>query len=164
MANKLYRAVETAITFKDSGGDKALALNGQTLGTGQVSAIYDRGAGSLADLHEVSAVIQWTAAPTFGDAAEIYLFQSSDGTIIDGNVGTTSASFLTNKRKNGMLIGAVICDVESGSVNMVGRFMNVPITSRYYSIGVWNGSATKAFLASANVSYVIVTPMPPELQ
>lgn len=163
MPNKIYRATETPTTFKDSGGSAVITLNGLALGSGRVSAQVDRGAGSLAQLHEVIAVVQWTSAPTLGDATEVYLYQS-DGTYVDGNVGAVDAAISSDKRKNGMLIGVVICDVATGSVNMVARFQNVPISSRYYSIGIWNGSGTKALLASANVSTVIVTPMPPEIQ
>ena len=163
MANKVYRATETPITFKDSGGTKVITLNGLALGTGRVSAQQDRGAGSLAALHEVKAIVQWTSAPAVGDTAEIYLFQS-DGTYVDGTVGTADAAISSDKRRNGMFIGAVVCDVATGSVDMCATFQNVPISSRYYSVGVWNASATKALLASANVSTVIVTPMPPEIQ
>lgn len=163
MPNKIYRATETPVTFKDSGGTNVIGLNGLSLGTGRVSARHDRGAGSLAQLHEVKAIVQWTSAPALGDAAQIFLFQS-DGTYADGTVGTADAAMSSDKRRNGMLIGAVVCDVATGSVDMVATFQDVPISSRYYSIGLWNGSATKALLASANVSTVIVTPMPPEIQ
>jgi hypothetical protein len=63
-----------------------------------------------------------------------------------------------------MFIGAVIADTTSTATNIVARFKDVPITSRYYSIGVWNASAADNLENTANASRVIVTPMPPEIQ
>lgn len=163
MANKLYRAIETPIVFCESGGDKVITLINLAFGAGRVSAQQDRGAGSVAGLYEVIGVFQFETAPAVGEAVEIYLFQS-DGTYVDGTVGTADAALTTEKRRNGMLIGAVIADTTSTATNIVGRFQNVPISSRYYSIGVWNASAADNLENTANANRVIVTPMPPELQ
>jgi len=163
MANKLYRAIETPIVFRESGGDKVITLINLAFGAGRVSAQQDRGAGSVAELHEVIGVFQFETAPALGEAVEIYLFQS-DGTYVDGTVGTADAALTSDKRKNGMMIGAVIVDTVSVTTDIVGRFQNVPISSRYYSIGVWNASAGDNLENTANASRVIVTPMPPELQ
>lgn len=163
MPNKVYRAVETAITFRDSGGDVVITLQNLAFGAGRVSARYDRGAGSLAQLHEVKAVVQFETAPAVGEAVEIYLFQS-DGTYMDGTLGTADAALTTDKRRNGMLIGAVIADTTATATDIIATFQNVPISSRYYSIGVWNASAGDNLENTANASRIIVTPMPPELQ
>jgi hypothetical protein len=163
MPNLIYRAVETAITFRDSGGDVVLTLNNLGFGAGRVSARYDRGAGSRAELHEVTGVFQFATAPALGEAIEIYLFQS-DGTYMDGTLGTSDAALSADKRRNGILIGAVIADTTSTATDIIARFQNVPISSRYYSIGVWNASAGDNLNNSANTSRVIVTPMPPEIQ
>ena len=153
----------TPISFKDSGGDVVVALNGLAFGVGRVSAQYDRGVGSKAKLHEVMACIQWAATAVIGDAAEIYIFES-DGTYQVGTVGTADAALATDKRKNGLFVGAVICDTTSGATNVVARFRDVPLVQRYYSVGVWNASATKNLQATANVSVIIVTPNPDDIQ
>jgi hypothetical protein len=163
MPNKIYRAVETAITFRDSSGDVVLSLQNLGFGAGRVSARYDRGADSRAELHEVTGVFQFETAPALGEAVEIYLFQS-DGTYMDGTLGTSDAALSSDKRRNGILIGAVAADTTSTATDIIGRFQNVPITSRYYSIGVWNASAGDNLENTANASRVIVTPMPPEIQ
>jgi hypothetical protein len=163
MPTKIYRATETPITFRDSSGDVVMTLQNLAFGAGRVSAQYDRGAGSKAKLHEVIGVFQFETAPVIGEAIEIYLFQS-DGTYVDGNVGTSDAALATAKRNNGILIGSVIVDTTSTSTDIVGRFLDVPITSRYYSIGVWNASAGDNLKNTANTSRVIVTPMPDESQ
>jgi len=161
MPNKIYRSVETAILFTDAGGT-ALALSALANSAGRVSARQDRGVGSQSKLHEVKAVIQVNATVVVGAAIEIYLFQS-DGTYADGTVGTADAAILTNKRRNGLFIGAVIADQTAATVDMVATFMDVPITSRYYSIGVWNASGVALKTGSAT-SRVIVTPVPDEIQ
>jgi hypothetical protein len=163
MPSKVYRAVETPIVFRDSGGDRVLTLQNLGFGAGRVSAQYDRGSGSQAEPHEVIGVFQFETAPALGEAVELYLFQS-DGTYMDGTLGTSDAALTADKRRNGILIGAVIVDTTSTATDIIARFQNVPITSRYYSIGVWNASAGDNLENTANASRVIVTPMPPEAQ
>ena len=163
MANKVYRAIETPVVFRDSSGDVVISLLYLDIGTGRVSAQKDRGAGSIAQLHEVIGVFQFETAPALGEAIEIYLFQS-DGTYVDGTLGTADAVLTSDKRRNGMLIGSVIADTTATATDIVGRFQNVPISSRYYSIGVWNASAADRLKNTANACRVIVTPMPDEIQ
>jgi len=163
MPNKIYGALETPITFRDSGGDVVITLLNLAFGAGRVSARYDRGAGSKARLHEVRAVIQFETAPALGEAVEIYLFQS-DGTYMDGTLGTADAAMTSDKRRNGMLIGAVIADTVSTATDIIATFQNVPISSRYYSIGVWNASAGDNLENTANACRIIVTPNPDEIQ
>lgn len=163
VVSKIYRASETPIVFRDSGGDVVLTCQNLAFGAGRVSAQYDRGAGSKAKLHEVIGVFQFETAAALKEVVEIWLFQS-DGTYVDGNVGTTDAALVSAKRDNGILIGAVIVDTISTATDIIGRFADVPITSRYYSIGVWNASAGDNLENTANASRVIVTPMPDEIQ
>lgn len=163
MPNKIYRATETPVVFRDSGGDVVISLQNLAFNAGRVSARYDRGAGSQPQLHEVTGVFQFETAPALGEAIEIYLFQS-DGTYADGTIGTADAALTSDKRRNGMLIGAVIADTTSVTTDIVARFVDVPISSRYYSIGVWNASAGDNLENTANASRVIVTPQPPEIQ
>lgn len=163
MANKIYRAIETPVVFRDSSGDVVITLQNLAFGAGRVSAQKDRGAGSLPRLHEVIGVFQFETAPVIGENVEIYLFQS-DGTYVDGNVGTADAALTTDKRRNGIHIGSINVDTTSTATDIIGRFLDVPITSRYYSIGVWNASAGDNLENTANASRVIVTPMPDEVQ
>jgi hypothetical protein len=162
MPNKIYRSVETPVVFRDSGGDVVLTLQNLAAGAGRVSAQYDRGAGSKPQYHEVTAVFQMETAGVIGEAIEVWLFES-DGTYQDGAVGTSDAALAADKRRNGLLIGAVIVDTTSTATNIVGRFKDVPITSRYYSVGTWNATADN-LENTANASRIIVTPMPPEIQ
>lgn len=162
MANKIYRAVETSITFRDSSGDVVMSLQNLASGAGRVSAQYDRGAGSKARYHEVKGIFQFETAPVVGETIEIYLFQS-DGTYVDGTVGTSDAALTTDKRKNGLLIGCVTVDTTSTGTDVIATFQDVPISSRYYSMGAWNATADN-LKNTANTSRIIVTPMPDEIQ
>jgi hypothetical protein len=162
MANKIYRALETALSFRDSGGDAVLTLQNLAYGAGRVSARYDRGAGSKAARHEWRAVVQYETAPALGEQVEIYLFES-DGTYVDGNIGTSDAALTSDKRRNGKLIGVVAVDTTSVTTNIIASGM-CSIYARYFSIGVWNASAGDNLENTANASQIIITPMPDEIQ
>lgn len=161
MANKIYRALETAITFRDSSGDVVLSLQNLAAGAGRVSARYDRGAGSQAEFVQVRAVMQMETAGVIGETIEIYLF-GSDGTYMDGTLGTSDAALTSDKRRNGKLIGNVVIDTTSTTTDIIASFPCV-LLDRYFSIGVWNASADN-LENTANASRIIVTPMPLEIQ
>lgn len=163
MPNKIYRAIETSVVFRDSGGDAVITLQNLAFGAGRVSARYDRGAGSLAKLHKVQAVIQFETAPALGEAVEIYLFES-DGTYVDGNIGTADAALTSDKRRNGKHVGSVIVDTVATATDIIASWDDVPISQRYYSVGVWNASAGDNLENTANACRIIVTPMPFEIQ
>lgn len=162
MANKVYRATETAIVFKDSGGDVAITLANLGFGAGRVSARYDRGAGSKAARHMVRATVQFESAPVVGEVVELWLFQS-DGTDADGTVGTADAALTSVKRYNGTLIGAIYVETTSTATDITASFM-IDIYERYYSIGVWNASAGDNLKNTSNANHISVTPMPDEIQ
>lgn len=161
MANKIYRAIETTLSFRDSGGDAVLTLNNLATVAGRVSAVYDRGAGSKPWLYHWRAVMQMNTAGVVGEVIEIYLFES-DGTYEDGTIGVSDAALTTDKRKNGKLIGTVIVDTTSTATDITASGVCL-ISERYFSVGVWNGTADN-LQASANVSRVNLTPIPPEVQ
>lgn len=165
MANKVYIATESGITFSDSGVgvDAYINLNNLAFGAGAFSNQYDRGTGSKPQYHKVKGIFEYATPPQSGEAIELYLFES-DGTYIDGNIGATSGALTTLKRNNGMFIGAVICDIVAASSDIIGSFNDVPICSRYYSVGVWNASTGDNLRASGLASRVIVTPIPDEIQ
>lgn len=163
MANKIYRASETPITFKDSGGSAVITLQNLGFGAGRVSARYDRGAGSLPRLHKVRLIVQFESAPIINEQVELYLFES-DGTYMDGTLGTSDAAMSSDKRRNGKLVGALIVDTTSTGTDIVASWDNVPISDRYLSVGVWNGSAGDNLKNTANTSQIIITPMPDEMQ
>lgn len=162
MANKVYRALETALTFKDSGGDAVITLQNLSFGAGRISAQYDRGTGSKAQDFFVIAIMEYATAPQTNEVCEILLFEG-DGTYVAGNVGTSDAALTSAKKVNGNLINLNIVDTTSTNTDVVsmGR---CTITMRYFSVGVWNGSSGDNLRNTANTSLVIFIPVPPEIQ
>lgn len=162
MANAVYRAIGTTLSFRDSGGDAVLTLQNLAFGVGRVSARYDRGAGSLPRLYHWRAIVQFETAPAVGEIVEIYLFES-DGTYMDGTLGTSDAALGSDKRKNGKLIGVIVVDTTSTATDIVASGMCL-INQRYFSVGVWNGSAGDNLKNTANTSRVNLTPVNDEIQ
>lgn len=162
MASAIYRGIGTPLSFRDSGGDAVLTLQNLGFGAGRVSARYDRGAGSVPRIYAWRAVIQFETAPIVGEIVEIYIFES-DGTYADGTVGTADAALTSAKRANGHLIGMVVVETTSTATDIVagGTCM---INERYFSVGVWNGSAGDNLENTANANRVILTPMYDEIQ
>ena len=162
MPNKIYHAPETPIAFQESGGDVVLTFKNLGFGAGRVSARVDRGAGSMPGLYRWRAVVQWEDNPVAGEAARFHLI-TSDGTLADGVAGTADAAITAGQLTNTDLIGLVLAQAAAGSVNNVasGTF---EILDRYFSIAVWNASAAKNFKNADNVSKIILTPVPPEIQ
>lgn len=162
MANKIYRVLETSLTFKDSGGSAVITLQNLANGVGRVSAQYDRGAGSLAQDFFVIAVMEYASAPQLTEVVEIYTFEG-DGTYVAGTLGTSDAALTSAKKVNGNLVNLNIVDTTSTNTDVVsmGR---CTITMRYFSVGVWNGSSGDNLRNTANTSSVIFIPVPPEIQ
>ena len=162
MANKIYRAIETAITFQDSAGDVAITLQNLGFGAGRLSARYDQGAGSKSRLWNWRAVVQFETAAAVEERVEIWLFES-DGTYADGAVGTADAALTSDQRKNGKLLGVVVVDTTGTATNIIASGVCV-ISTRYFSIGVWNASAADNLENTANACKIIMTPVPDEIQ
>jgi len=162
MTQKIYRAIETAITFKDSGGDAAITLQNLGFGAGRISARYDRGAGSKPMRYKWKAVVQFETAPAVGETVDLYKAES-DGTYADGNVGSSDAALTSGQKKNLTLIGQVVAQTADAATNFIASGICM-IWERYFSLGVWNASAGDNLKNTANVSVVTFTPMPDELQ
>ncbi len=162
MANLIYTASQTAITFKESGGDAVITLLNLGYGAGRISAQYDRGAGSKPMRYSWKAKLQFETAPAVGELVEIYLAQS-DGTYVDGVLGTSDAALTTDKRRNLDLIGVVVVDTTSTATDIVASGVCY-IWQRYFSVGVWNASAGDNLENTANANVIIFTAIPDEVQ
>lgn len=162
MANLIYTASQTAITFKESGGDAVITLINLGFGAGRISAQYDRGAGSKPMRYSWKAKLQFETAAAVGELVEIYLAQS-DGTYVDGVLGTSDAALTTDKRRNLDMIGVVVVDTTSTATDIVASGICY-IWQRYFSVGVWNASAGDNLENTANANVIIFTPIPDEVQ
>ena len=162
MANKVYRAIETAIRFKDTDETYTLTLNNLAATTGgRISDRVDRGAGSLPRDYRWKAVMQFETAPVVGEYVEIMLCQS-DGTNEDGNVGTPDAALAAGNAANLGVIGIVRVQTTDAAADNIASGV-FTIDERYFSIGVLNKTADN-LKATNDLSWVEVTPIPPEIQ
>lgn len=162
MSYEVPIVLETPITFKDSGGSAVITLQNLAASAGRISAQYDRGAGILAPLCTIRASVPFETAPIVGEAVRIYV-ATSDGTNVDGTVGTSDAALTSTKLANLMLVGNVVVDTTSVDTVVTGTFQDVPITTRYFSIGVFNGTADN-LQDDANTAVVTVTFYTPQVQ
>lgn len=160
MANKIYTAAESAITFGDSSQTVVLAMQNLAANTGVIGAELDRGAGSLASRFRLRGSFQKGVAGVVGQVIRIFIF-TSDGTNRDGLVGTSGA-LTENQALNAFLTLPVIVNTTSTSVRINQSFV-VEIPFRYISVGVIN-STTGLLLNSANACVISLTPIPDEIQ
>lgn len=162
MANQILLLPGTALTFKDSGGDAVITLQNLAFGAGRISARYDRGAGAKPMWYKVRFIAQYNTAPQTSEFAEAYLYES-DGTYVDGNVGTADAALTSAKLANGKIINMNEVDTTSTATNIISSGICL-ISDRYFSIGVWDRSSGDNFQNTANASLIILTPLSQEIQ
>jgi hypothetical protein len=163
MPRKIYRAIQTALTFRDSGGSYVLTLQNLGTNSGRLSAQVDRGAGSKPTRYKWKGVIQWALNPVVGDRVEI-LFGESDGILApDANSGIVDVAIDEGDATNLRRIGLVRAQAVVGGVNNISSGV-VTILDRYFQVGVFNRSTTIGLQNTANTSLVIFTPMPDEIQ
>jgi hypothetical protein len=161
--NLVYRALQTAITFKESGGSAVLTLNNLAHGAGRISARYDRGAGSQPEDFLLKSVLCWETAGVVGERVEIYIVES-DGTDAEGALGTADAAWTDANIKPNLRIACInTTQATTGDAKNVAS-RRVTITERYFSIAVWSASAASHLQADDNASYIILTPVPPDVQ
>lgn len=163
MANKVYVAPETAITFKSSGGSATITCTSVATGAGRISAQYDRGAGSKPGRYKWRAKIVTASAATAGRVVELYL-STSDGTIQDGELGTSDAAVSdADYRRNLQFIGVVAADDSAGAGNIYLGSGVCEIFDRYISLVVWNDSGQSLSSTATDCEFSL-TPVPDEIQ
>lgn len=167
MANKVYIAPETSITWTDSGGDEALDLGGLAADAGRQGDQRDLGAGSRAVLYEWILFIDgFDTAPVVGQTVDLYFAQSNgtegDGAGVSFSDTGDGALASTNILPNLKLAGSVVVRSTTAADDIVARGV-VALTSRYVVPVVHNNTAD-ALLSTSDGHKVILTPVPPEVQ
>lgn len=162
--NKIYVESETAVTFADGAQTPTVTITFSALATltGRVSAQYDRGAGSLAPCFRWRATAQLTGTNVVGQTIEYYL-ATSNGTNIDGEVGTADAALASvNVLPALKYLGSVPVVQTTTNTNTTGS--GVYCTSaRYVSVVVWNASSLP-FKTDTAVHKFSLIPFAPEVQ
>lgn len=164
MANKIYLARETPLSFR-TGGDVSFSIASLANGSGWCSARVDLGAASTAYKFEWRACFQLVSSPSVLDGSQsidVFLV-TSNGTFADGGMASTEAAISSDdKRFNLEPIGNVIADSAGVTFYGSGRF---ELGSRYFSIAIFNftGSALSV-TQSSTINNLIVTPLVEEIQ
>jgi len=160
----VYEKRGAALTFVNTGGTKLLNLKGLAQVVGRLSAFYDRGAGAAPAEYEVRAYCTWESTVTVNETMHVYLCQS-DGTHQDAGLAfheTNDAAVTLAQCSNLKMIGIVNADTADTAEH--GATFIIRITSRYFAIAVYNGSAAKDLTDTNSVSAVVVTPVYPDIQ
>ena len=162
MANKVYIAEETAKTWTATGGDYTLDLGSLAADAVRGGAQGDLGAAPRADQYQFKLVIDgFDTAPVVGETVDLYL-AFSDGTYVDGDVGTADAAGFTADLPNLMYAGSASVQTITAGDNLIISGL-VQITQRYVSPVIHNNTAD-ALLGTADAHKFILTPVPPEVQ
>ncbi len=162
MANKVYINQEAAKTWTDTGGDYALDLGSLAADGVRVGAQCDLGAAPRADQYIYKFVVDgFDTAPVVGETVDLYLAYS-DGTYVDGDVGTSDAAGFTADLPNLMYVGSASVQTTTAADNLIiSGLVNIPF--RYVSPVVHNNTAD-ALLGTSDAHKFILTPVPPEVQ
>ena len=162
MPNKVYVAPESAVVFAPSGGTVTFTPTSLANSAGRVSAQWDRGAGSKPILYRWRAKTKAAAALAIGTRLEIYI-ATSDGSIVDGNVGTADAALSSaDKRTNLQQIGVIGSDSTSNGETQQASGL-VEIRDRYVSV-VWYNALGQALTGTDGDHSFSLTPVPDEIQ
>lgn len=162
--SKQYTAPGTAVIFADSAQTPTVTwtLSNKANGVGQVSARYDKGAGSQPALWEMRCRFSFTGTNVVGTTLELYV-ATSDGTNPDGEVGTSDASMSSDKRRNLLFVGVLVVDQTTTNTVMTASFRNIYLPQRYFSLAMWNNTGLPT-QTSTSAHRCTMTPVPFEMQ
>jgi hypothetical protein len=162
-SQKVYVTPGTPVVFKDTDGTYTITLNNLANGVGRISKQWDRGAGSQPDLYRVRCSFAFEATHTIvvGERINVFL-ATSDGTNVDGTVGTSDAALTANQALNLRQIGVVVVDVVSKDAKITATF-DCLICERYVSVGVLNNTSDH-MQADNDANTITLTPYPSDIQ
>lgn len=164
--NKVYATPGSDITFKSSAGSAVWTPQNIAAGAGRIGAVYDRGSGSQPVRYRWRMQTRWAATAASGDQLRLYLITSNasataaqtDGGVAFGDAGQATETLLANCCQ---FLGAVISSAVSQQECASGV---VEIYDRYFSVGCFNASATKALTNTAGDHVITFTPEPDDIQ
>ena len=152
---------ETTKTWTDTGGDYAMDLGALAADAVRVGTQGDLGAAPRADQYSWKLVIDgFDTAPVVGETVDLYL-AFSDGTYVDGDVGTSDAAGATVDLPNLLFLGSAVVQTTTAGDNLIISGM-VQIAQRYVSPVIHNNTQD-ALLSTADSHKFILTPVPPEV-
>ena len=158
MPNKIYAAPETAKTWTDSGGDYTLTLASLAADGVRVGDRHDTGSASRSRLYEWRFVVDgFGTAPVVGETVDVYI-ATSDGTYVDGNVGTTDAAGSTVALPNLLFLDSATVQTTSTTDDLIISGQ-VELSHRYVSPVVHNNTVD-----ALSGGRFILQPVPDQIQ
>ena len=111
--SKAYLLPETAIEWKNTGGDELLTLTSVAAGAGRQGALHDFGTAARSPEFAWRAYVKFATTPVVGERVKIY-WKTSDGTNPDNDDGTGDIALSAeDKLKNLLYLGAIVVDQAS---------------------------------------------------
>jgi hypothetical protein len=161
MANKVYQPIESAVTWKSSGGTETFTPTSLASAAGRQGAYHDFTAGSVGRRFRWRAELKPGSTRVVGETIEVYLL-AGDGTHYDNDDGTTDAAVSAyDKLRNAALLGVIQID-ENAAVAM-GASGEVTLLERYAAPVFWNATAN-TLSTTAGDYFFSLTPVPDEIQ
>jgi len=161
MANKIYQVIETAITWRSTGGTHV--ITGTSLATlaGRQGDRHDLG--TAAAPRRFRARLKFVPGGTrvVGEGVELWL-KTGNGTAEDNDDGTSDAALsAADKLRNCLLVGTIQID-ENAAVAM-SRGWTVAVLDRYVTPIIYNRT-TQTLSSTASDFTVDLEPVPDEVQ
>ncbi|NUQ71712.1 MAG: hypothetical protein HUU17_12955 [Chthonomonadales bacterium] len=162
MANAIKLQAGTPIVLANTGGDYTFNLKALANGAGRISAQVDLGAVPRPYRYDVRVKLTAASALSVSASNVAYVYiATSDGTVQDGDKGTSDAALSALTECNNMRGVLLLTPDDTGTV--VAGSVEVPIVARYVSIAIWNALG-QALANSDGASYVRITPVWDEIQ
>lgn len=167
MANKVYRALEAALSWKTTGGTAVLTLTSLANNAGRIGVQVDRGAASSASRYIWRLVTKLGATVTsvaLGNTISVYLATGDASALVDGAQGTADAALSSlEKRRNLQFLGVVEVDKTPASGDQWIGSGVVEIANRFISPVIVN-EVGNTLSATAGDHEFTLTPIPDEIQ
>lgn len=163
MSQLVYRARETAITWRSTGGSLAITLTTLGAAAGRQGAVQDFGASAdVSRLYVWRAFLRFNTAPVLGEVVEIY-GKTGDGTNRDNDDGTGDIVVsAVDKLNNLTRIGSLVVDEAATGVTMSASGL-IALSSREFMPVFWNGTADALSSTAADNGFDLV-PVPDNIQ
>lgn len=162
MANLVYSLPETAISWRDSGGDELLTLTSVASGAGRQGAEHDYGAAAKSRLYDWRAFVQMATTPVVDEIIRIYM-KTGDGTHYDNDDGVGDiAVSAEDKLKNLVQIGSIVIDEATADLEFSASG-KIVLDSRYVMPVFWNATADALTATAAEHGFDLV-PVPDQIQ
>ncbi|HDY68145.1 hypothetical protein LCGC14_1610560 [marine sediment metagenome] len=167
--NKIYIAPETAVTWKDTGGDEVLDMGGLAADDLAVGSFLDLGANSRSSDYVFTFFVdQFETNPVVGESIDLYWATGTDTANFDGVVTTAPGDSSTGtavlaETPNLMYAGSAIVITTTAASAKLRISGFIRFLSRYVFPVVHNNTAD-ALNRTGDGHSIILTPVPAEVQ